>query len=291
MDSQEYKRQNAQRDAQRKAKLFEETLAENIKFEAEAKKLLDTSFKKTWEYKLRFFKWRPGWWTPPADRFAGLVAIFTLCLVVVSYCQLNAIRGQLTAMEADQRPWIKANVEIGGPLQFPPNGIGILPLKITLTNAGKSPALNIRPAIWAFIPSRTRKDMHAEWQHRCENLRAEPLDNPARGFVLFPGDHSTLEEAGLGPISAIAVTSDEIRSAPIDEDGKKILNISIYGCFDYLAPSRELHHQTGVASQVMRVIKRKRLPVMFTSSIHPIGTIEAGSLRLWPSPSSSGQIN
>ena len=83
-----------------------------------------------------------SWWHTPSDRFAALIALSTIALVVVAAFQLNAmnrtddaIHRQLKVIEADQRPWMKVEkVEayvhpLGyGGLQF--NGgknIGFLP--------------------------------------------------------------------------------------------------------------------------------------------------------------------
>jgi hypothetical protein len=64
MDRQEYKRQNAERDTNKKKK-----------------------------FKLRYFwRWRPGWLDAPSDRIAAAIAAFTAVLALVSACQLNEMQ-------------------------------------------------------------------------------------------------------------------------------------------------------------------------------------------------------
>lgn len=104
--------------------------------------------------------------------------------------QLKVMQGQLDAMEADQRPWIKVEPNVGELPVDLTHGVGGLPFHANykLTNTGHSPAFNVRVAPYSFVPTEGKYDMFAEQHERCEQSRTEPLDNWARGYILFPGD-------------------------------------------------------------------------------------------------------
>lgn len=223
----------------------------------------------------------------------GLIApIATLFAAYAAWTAAQRqIANQQEIFQAQQRPWVKVRVEKGGPLKFTPDGFGSLPLKITVENVGKSPAFNIQLGIWSFLASAVRKDMHAEWKQRCERVRMEPLDNPGRGFILLPGDQVSMEEAGLGPLAVVGIRPDEIAQSLIEENGKKVIDLSFYGCVDYAFSSHKEHHQTGFAFRISQTIDRKDSPPASTFSIEPAGSIPQDKLMLWPSPSTSAQTD
>src|SRR5262249_2807960 len=85
---------------------------------------------------------RVSWlWSTPSDRIALLGAISTAALALVAVWQLWVLRGQLTAMENDQRPWvyITTPVTMITPFHFDETG-GHVSLQFTLKNVGKTPA-------------------------------------------------------------------------------------------------------------------------------------------------------
>jgi hypothetical protein len=74
---------------------------------------------------------------------------------------------QIEVMENDQRPWIKVDVKPINSFRFRPDGSGFLPLEITLSNVGRSPAFNIQPGAWGFLFTDKHRDIAQEQQERC----------------------------------------------------------------------------------------------------------------------------
>jgi hypothetical protein len=120
MDRHEYKTQNEQRDAQRNEKLL-------------------------WRY---FWKWRPVWWKLPAERFGFFVAVFTGALVLVSYWQFTAIKGQLKEMHEQTittRSQIRANMvqeDIGHELRYESGQLSGIFFTPHWKNSGATDAIN-----------------------------------------------------------------------------------------------------------------------------------------------------
>lgn len=121
----------------------------------------------------------------------------------------NEISRQL--LIAEQRPWIKLNVEIGGPLSYTDKGwdAGMrwhFPLKYTLKNIGKTPGVNVSlsaniiPYTLPHFPKDKIKDgvpqgmpiegtdIAAELARMCEFPEAMTSSNMGFGQTLFPND-------------------------------------------------------------------------------------------------------
>jgi hypothetical protein len=166
--------------------------------------------------------------------------------------QAAIMQGQLKAMEADQRPWIKIEATIAGPLTFfEPVGFADMPMHFMLTNVGHSPAFNVRLTAWSFLLSLNHHELEREWGERCENFKRTPLDNPARGMILFPCDQLPWDQSGIG------LTPDDIKKNIIDEGGNKGLDVWIYGCADYVFGEPKAHHQTGFVYRLGHLIPSK----------------------------------
>ena len=97
-----------------------------------------------------------------------MIAAVTIFIFIVSLYQwgtfqdqLTVMQGQLSAMQADQRPWIKIEKVVPSTsttdpqyagLRFPgPDTFGFLPLDFLLKNVGRSPALDVRVRIGQFF--------------------------------------------------------------------------------------------------------------------------------------------
>lgn len=197
---------------------------------------------------------------------------------------------QIGIMENDQRPWIKVETEIAGPLDFT-HGFVYMPLRLTLANVGKSPAFNIRPGVWGSLAFSGHNDPQKEQAQTCARFRGEPLDNPARGFILFPGDRVPWEQMGGGHMSGVGFSPQDIQRNLVDENGRKVLGIWILGCVDYVFGEPTQHHQTGLIYSVGQIIPREGMEPALTFSIAPQGSIPSDKLRLILSPSGSGQTD
>jgi hypothetical protein len=65
--------------------------------------------------------------------------------------QVGVMQNQLAVMVADQRPWIKIEATIAGPLTFFESaGFADMPMHFILTNVGHSPAFNVRLTAWSL---------------------------------------------------------------------------------------------------------------------------------------------
>jgi len=226
------------------------------------------------------------------DRIIRLgTGVATVILAMATaYLAWDADR-QIGIMENDQRPWIKVETEIAGPFDFHAGGLANLPLRFTLTNVGKSPAFNIRLGAWGYLIFPGHNDPHKEQAQRCEWLRGQPLDNPARGSTLFPGDRVPWDQLGGAFTSGIGFTQDEILKGVVEENGLGRLNISFFGCADYVFGASRRHHQTGFIYNLALVVPREGMQPGLTFSIVPQGNISQDHLRLFLSPSASGQTD
>jgi hypothetical protein len=217
--------------------------------------------------------------------YANPIAAVATALLALATLYLARDAGrQITIMEDDQRPWVKVETEIAGPLEFIIGGFGNLPLRFTLTNVGKSPAFNVTLVPWGFLVFQGHNDTHKEQRERCGSRRDQPLDNPARGSVLFPGDHLLWDQLGA---SGVGYSPDEIQKGLVDENGQRDLHIWIIGCADYVFGEPKRHHQTGFIYSLGRIIPREGMEPALTFGIVPQGTISRDQLRLFPSPSAS----
>jgi hypothetical protein len=187
------------------------------------------------------------------------------------------------------RPWIKVKPQISGPLDLS-SGLGILPIDFTLINVGRSPAFNIQLGVWGFLGFPGQIDLFTEQKERCERLRHQPLDNPARGMLLFPGERRNENEAAFGGSLVPGISETDIRRSGI-ASSKKELDIWTYGCADYTFGVGEIHHQTGFVYRLGRVIDRPGMNAALTFGIDPSTLIPADHLELYPSPSASGQTD
>lgn len=199
--------------------------------------------------------------------------------------QVGVMQNQLAVMVADQRPWIKVEATIAGPFTFfEPAGFADMPRHFTLTNVGHSPAFNVRLTAWSFLLSLNHHDLEREWEERCENFKRIPLDNPARGMILFPSDQMRWNQSGIG------LAPDDINKNTIDEGGEKGLDVWIYGCADYVFGEPKAHHQTGFVYRLGHLTPSKGVMAL-SFRFEPHGTFPAESLTLSTSQSASGQTD
>ncbi|CAM2924389.1 hypothetical protein [Legionella worsleiensis] len=143
---------------------------------------------------------------------------------------------------ASHRPWIPANVLIGGPLEYDINGMNIN-LMFNLTNIGHSPAINTWVHFKAVVPAigiDANFDPRKIQEQILEEARSKP--NDFLGHVVFPGQ----------------TTSQYISTTVSNEELQRITNkttlvhIVIIGCIDYGSTFEEGHHQTGFILELRR---------------------------------------
>ncbi len=213
-------------------------------------------------------------WARVFSAIAGVAAIITAGAAIVGLFaavqaaneaqrQAEAAQGQLRVMRDEQRPWIKVQPEeIGDVLMS--NGLGpqaTLFVSFRLTNVGRTPAFNVRFLVEGFAYGfrynilAERNAVLGEQHRRCERVRHEQIDNPARGVILFPGD--SILDSELAPGDARTITSGtmpgDIDRAMHEGDGKTFV-FYLYGCADYaFEGGAQERHQTGVVSTFCHV--------------------------------------
>jgi hypothetical protein len=258
--------------------------------------------------------WRSVWpriknwsWTATWTAIGTCVmALFTVGIYCVGLAQwqtfqqqLTAMQGQLDAMEADQRPWVKIQKlepykspipELGG-LRFngSPN-VGFLPLDFLLKNVGHSPAFQIRLAVGQFFGYAEQKtDLAKEEQERCAALdtayppRPMVVESANLIPVLFPGD----EAPDNNTVLAILRTQlDKL------DEGKNGFQLWFYGCIRYKFADLKEPHQTSFAYQVVHIIDAPVPPGKAMDVVFKFGEdIPADQIRLRPQPMASGITN
>jgi hypothetical protein len=214
--------------------------------------------------------------------YANEIATVATALLALGTFYLARDAGrQIRTMENDQRPWVKVEPEIAGRLEFIVGGFGNLPLRFTLTNVGKSPAFNVTVVPWGFLSFQGHNDPLKELRARCDWLRDQPLDNPARGSVLFPGDRVPWDQLG---VSAVGFSPDDIQKSVVQENDQRHLYIWIIGCADYMFGEPKQHHQTGFIYRLGQIIPREGMQPALTFGIVPQATVSRKQLRLWLNP-------
>jgi hypothetical protein len=141
---------------------------------------------------------------------------------------------QLSVMEDDQRPWIVVDVKPVGRFVFFPDGGGALPVQITPSNVGKSPAFNLEPVAWGYLISEKSNDINQEQRRRCELVRnrKQSPDDIADMSVVFPGQTAKWHEHA-GNIGA-GFSGEQFRTHHLTVDGKQVIDFWIFGCVDYM---------------------------------------------------------
>ena len=259
--------------------------------------------------------WRSVWpriknwsWTATWTAIGTCVmALFTVGIYCVGLAQwqtfqqqLTAMQGQLDAMEADQRPWVKIQKlepykspipELGG-LRFngSPN-VGFLPLDFLLKNVGHSPAFQIRLAVGQFFGYAEQKtDLAKEEQERCAALdtayppRPMVVESANLIPVLFPGD----EAPDNNTVLAILRTQLD----KLEDQGKNGFQLWFYGCIRYKFADLKEPHQTSFAYQVVHIIDAPVPPGKAMDVVFKFGEdIPADQIRLRPQPMASGITN
>jgi hypothetical protein len=212
MNLEDYRRQNEKRDAAKRARL-ESVNREPLK-----------------------------WWTTPSDRIALIGAISTVALALLALFQFYVFRGQLTAMENDQRPWVYATNPIVAvtPLTFNEQG-GHLILSVTLKNAGRTPARFAKIDGNMFSRAAMMYDEIA-WAN-CNKRKNLPVNSLYDGITVFPNDQITQRHYWKMQLKDIQDIKD-----------KKAFTIMLTGCVDYIGNDQQ-HHQSRFVFELDRAGK------------------------------------
>jgi len=229
----------------------------------------------------------------PGDRviigLTGVIALAAIASDVIFFKQLGAMDGQLDDAKAGRRAWLSVEVAPDGPVTFfqarRRNGstyiVGsLLRLKVSIKNVGQSPAFNVRPSFVGWVEG-VGVEPEAEQEILCGNLRKMKSNNPASGFVIFPGESNPgnpyTNNAGFEP--------DQIAKGLARNPGG--IGLSVIGCVDYLSGVDRTHHQTGFVYTVSQIVPRPGMDPAKVYAFVPGATVSAGQLIFDRSPSSS----
>lgn len=193
-----------------------------------------------------------------------VIAFFTLCAAAAAaifakhasdHTRDGASQARRSADSAEEsliaaeRPWIKVDAKIGKNINFPLDGNGkkqgSVSVDFTLTNFGKSPALNtlIYAKIW---PNRwgVTQDLKMEF---AGHLSARK-EWPKIGFTIFPGDPRTFTHH-------LTVSPDDIertRASYRALGAENFIAPDILCCVVYVNPRTNADHETGMVFLIHR---------------------------------------
>jgi hypothetical protein len=252
------------------------------------------------------FVWRPfKWFVDLLDDHSGaIMAIATAVIMGLTISlsidsnrqastaneQFRIMKGQLAAMQADERPWLRVEVTPGDLLTFGTSAVEPFPdlmfgPHVKITNVGKSPAFNAQLVLLGYAITPNHSDPYAGQKEACDRERSTPLDNPARGHVLFPGDFFD-EGAGIGKYIVGFMGPTNVNFFTKEKDGSLSIVFYVIGCADYAFGDPPNHHQTGFVYEVYRMTSTSGQPT-FDNRFTVGQTIDPGRIKLVPGPSSS----
>lgn len=167
------------------------------------------------------------------DGIAVGVAAAAAVILFLTQCTMQA---QLDEMQAEQRPWVSVEVKIG-PKGLKNIRLAKLDAQVTLTNTGKTPALNVRLAILQLFTENNGQTEIKAMEKTCDALRNQrPIE--MSGFVLFPGETVVLPKIVAGGLAKTPTISPYVLS-------------DIAGCIDYMVSGdRKKTHQTRFVYEV-----------------------------------------
>jgi hypothetical protein len=162
-------------------------------------------------------------------------------LVAPAQQSANAATDQLSQLKSAQRPWISVDVKVGGPLRSIAHRQTFLPLTITLTNVGKSPAFYVFGAPRSFLMSDGHTDYVSDLEKWCNVWQNQPHTAMYTKPVLFPGKHTEVFGAAVG------FGKDEIEAHLLKEQPAPTIYIYFYGCALYALEQGGDYHRTPFA--------------------------------------------
>jgi hypothetical protein len=170
---------------------------------------------------------------------AGVVAVIAYTSVAAwqGYLmreQLEAMKGQLSVAEDDQRPWLKAMLTLDRFI-FSGDGDVYIHLRVRLQNIGKSPAKNIQES-FSLVPTDINVIVVPVDYERAQCKIAAALSERAGripGHFLFPGDEdpAASRNATLKASEYLDKLSDKTKAG-----------FTLIGCYDYTFAGNETRH-------------------------------------------------
>jgi hypothetical protein len=180
---------------------------------------------------------------------------------------------------ASNRPWVKVDIAVGGPIFYNVNG-GNFTIRYILTNIGHSPASNVWVTAKVIAPefgggNNKPFDPRASLREEIAQLKSRP-PTPF-GFPLFPGETVTQD-------ITVSIGAEDLKR--ITKDFPLIFP-NIVGAADYRIGFDDRAHQTGFVIEVRRseaprpesTAKNRYPAAIFTDE----GDVPAAEVRLFRS--------
>ena len=218
--------------------------------------------------------------------FAVVAALVGISQAIIGNRQLTAMQGQLDAMEADQRPWIKPIFQIVG-FKFTDAGDAEITYSVNFKNVGKSPAQNIKSRIaGAVMTEKTAIRSIDEERNQCKLAAEDSARAALPGIFLFPGEDAPELIAGRGAGRLYVSAVEFAKGWP----NSKSLVFKLIGCFDYsFSKESGRHGQTGFAYIISR--KAPDGSGHRTGFAPSVGEIPIEQVSFEPDPFSGGFVN
>lgn len=183
------------------------------------------------------------------------------------------------AVIAAHRPWVKVDIQVGGPIIYNVNGANFT-LKYILKNIGHSPATNVNVSprvIFPILDPEVTENFNprAELQKHIVELKKR-LPSPF-GFALFP-------EEIIIQVITVTMPQDEIKRATKMTGA---IYPRIIGAVDYRIGLDDKPHQTGFMVEIRRndvprpatIANNRSQPAIFIDE----GDVPASEVRLFRS--------
>jgi len=164
-------------------------------------------------------------------------------IIATAKDQVKVMQGQLNEMKVEQRPWVYADIGVGGAIYRNQGGGVTIPIVFALHNTGHLPASYVYPDIEAILPAGVGSKIAKERQQkRCAPILQQAAVSDQIGTTVFPG-----QTVKFGVGAGISLEEIETAKKAWEEHGGKQMDFLmawVAGCIRYRSPDGEVH-QTG----------------------------------------------
>jgi hypothetical protein len=197
-----------------------------------------------------------------AVAFAGLVFVGASLLLTREAVRDGAKTANAASIQAQaamdaNRPWVKVTLD-SGDLKWLPFGpvlkTGVMSPKVTITNVGHLPALNVKEIALGYIELDGRETLKQAQDRTCAEITAKTEQRYSYGKILFPGDTVDGSETGIGGRVGFGISPSQIGYKVDSSTEKKTFVLMVIGCVDYSFGPMSEHHQTFFAYNTIRRI-------------------------------------
>lgn len=203
-------------------------------------------------------------------------------LLTIAYWQYTVYTRQTAIMEAQQRPWIYADIKLSSWDYSPTNGADI-GLTFSYRNTGGTPAVHVIPYVDARFVDRppealiSIKEAHNEF---CAKKRMEGPPNPLppRGLTWFPSQVEPKDIDLRGDFQAkVSLPRNKLRVMP----GGTLSPILVYGCINYEFALKDVPLKEGQRHQTRFMYQLQRKGAPSSISVEQ-GPVDVTTLELVP---------